>query len=45
MDINVLKYFYMDNGKENVFVKSYFIRVIRNGIIDPNTYNILKDRL
>lgn len=39
----VLSYFYRFNGKRNEFLKKYFIRLIRNRIIDPNTKIILDD--
>lgn len=43
MDQRVLQYFYKLEGNQNIFLKSYFIRLIRNRIIDPNTQNILAD--
>ena len=43
MDVKTLSYFYQDNGRNRVFLKHYFIRVIRNGVIDPNTQNFLSD--
>lgn len=43
MDYKTLNYFYQDDGRKKTFLKHYFIRVIRNGVIDPNTQNILAD--
>lgn len=41
MDQQVLSIFYRSDGKKQVFLKSYFIRLIRNKIIDPNTQHFL----
>jgi hypothetical protein len=41
MDRNLLKHFYRFNGIKNEFIKNYFIRLIRNRIIDPNTKELL----
>lgn len=43
MDQKVLSYFYRNDGKKQIFLKSFFIRLIRNKIIDPNTQNFLAD--
>ena len=43
MDSKVLDYFYLDDGRGKSFLKSHFISMIRNRIIDPNTYFILCD--
>lgn len=42
IDINVLKHFYRSNGTRSEFIKNYFIRLIRNKIIDPNTKAFLE---
>ena len=41
MDIKALRYFYQDDGQKKVFLKHYYIRVIRNRVIDPNTKQFL----
>ena len=41
IDRNLLKHFYRSNGKTEEFIKNYFIRLIRNRIIDPNTKDFL----
>lgn len=41
IDVNLLKHFYRYNGRRNEFIKNYFIRLIRNRIIDPNTKEFL----
>ena len=41
MDAKTLSYFYTDDGKKKVFNKHYYIRVIRNRVIDPNTKQFL----
>lgn len=43
MNQKVLSYFYRLEGHNQIFLKSLFIRLIRNKIIDPNTQNILGD--
>lgn len=41
INVNVLKHFYRYNGHSNEFIKNFFIRLIRNRIIDPNTKEFL----
>ena len=43
MNPAALSYFYRYEGKTKLFLKSYFIRVIRNRLIDPNTSSFLHD--
>jgi hypothetical protein len=43
MKTEVLSHFYKFNGKQNEFLKQFFIRFIRNRIIDPNTQVLLED--
>lgn len=42
INVNVLKHFYRYNGSSNEFIKNFFIRLIRNRIIDPNTKDFLE---
>ena len=43
MKPEVLSHFYQFNGVKNEFKKQFFIRFIRNRIIDPNTKILLDD--
>ena len=43
MKNEILSRFYRFNGTKNEFLKQFFIRFIRNRIIDPNTKIILDD--
>lgn len=43
MKTEILSRFYRFNGTKNEFLKQFFIRFIRNRIIDPNTKIILDD--
>lgn len=43
MNEQVLSKFYNIEGNKRYFIKPFFIRLLRNKIIDPNTMNFLND--